>query len=84
MQASLQQTVQNIDHICQLAGNVNHVGIGTDLDGAFGKEQTPIEIDTISDLQKIPELLVQRGYTKSDIERIMSGNFTAFLERKWS
>jgi membrane dipeptidase len=84
MDASLRQTVQNIDHICQLAGNVNHVGIGTDLDGAFGKEQTPIEIDTISDLRKIPELLAQKGYKKSEIERIMSGNFTAFLERNWS
>ena len=84
MNASLQQTVENIDHICQLAGNANHVGIGTDLDGAFGKEQSPKEIDTIADLQKLPLLLKERGYTSDDISGIMSHNFIRFLERNWS
>ena len=84
MNASLKQTVQNIDHICQIAGNTKHVGIGTDLDGAFGKEQTPVEIDTIADLQKIPELLADRGYSQTDIAAIMSENFIGFLERNWS
>jgi len=84
MNASLQQTVENIDHICQLAGNANHVGIGTDLDGAFGKEQTPKEIDTIADLQKLPFLLEERGYSSDDILGIMSQNFIRFLERNWS
>ena len=51
------QMIENIDHICQLSGNSNHVGIGTDLDGAFGIEQTPTDIDTIADLQKIPLML---------------------------
>jgi membrane dipeptidase len=84
MNASLEQTVDNIDHICQLAGNSEQVGLGTDLDGAFGKEQTPVEIDTIADLQKIPGLLRNRGYSESDVENIMSGNFINFLERNWS
>ncbi len=84
MNASLQQTVENIDHICQLAGNAKHVGIGTDLDGAFGKEQSPKEIDTIADLQKLPFLLEERGYTSDDISGIMSQNFIRFLERNWS
>lgn len=84
MNASLEQTVQNIDHICQLAGNSEYVGIGTDLDGGFGREQCPIEIDTISDLQKLPDLLRIRGYEASDIENIMHRNFLRFLERNWS
>ena len=84
MNASLRQTVENIDHICQIAGNSNHVGIGTDLDGGFGTEQTPVEIDTIEDLRKIPDMLEARGYAPSDVEGIMSLNFIRFLERNWT
>lgn len=84
MNVSLEQTLNNIDHICQLAGNSEQVGLGTDLDGAFGTEQTPVEIDTIADLRKIPVLLSQRGYSEADIENIMSRNFISFLERNWS
>lgn len=76
--------MDNIDHICQLAGNTDHVGIGTDLDGAFGKEQSPYDLDTIADLQKIPDLLTKRGYTSTDIEKIMNQNFIDFLRRVWS
>jgi len=67
-----------------LAGNSEHVGIGTDLDGAFGKEQCPSDLDTIADLQTIPEKLKQKGYSAHDIENIMNKNFINFLERTWS
>lgn len=83
MGCSLEQTLDNIDHICQLAGNVDHVGIGTDLDGGFGTEQCPLDIDTIADLQKIPGLLRGRGYSPGDIEKIMNLNFLNFLRRTW-
>jgi len=79
MDVTLEKMVDNIDHICQLAGNALHVGIGTDLDGGFGKEQCPSDLDTIADLQKIPQLLSKRGYTSEDIENIMSQNFIQFL-----
>ncbi|MEP2281220.1 membrane dipeptidase, partial [Maribacter sp.] len=78
---SLQQIIDNIDHICQLAGNANHVGIGSDLDGGFGTEQGPADVDTIADLQKMTGLLEDRGYSKLDIEKIMNGNFIDFLRR---
>ena len=84
MQVSLEQTVDNIDHICQLAGSSEYVGIGTDLDGAFGREQCPVEIDTIADLQKLPEMLRRRGYRPIDIENVMHRNFIRFLEGAWS
>jgi membrane dipeptidase len=80
---TLQQMVDNIDHICQLAGNALHVGIGTDLDGGFGKEQGPSDIDTIADLQKVPDLLLKRGYSSLDIENIMNQNFIRFLQNTW-
>ena len=78
---SLSQVINNIDHICQLAGDSLHAAIGSDLDGAFGTEQGPQEIDTIADLQKIPVLLHERGYKKSDIKNIMSDNWINFLRK---
>lgn len=83
MGVSLQQMADNMDHICQLAGNALHVGIGTDLDGGFGKEQSPADLDSIADLQQLPQILKERGYTETDIENIMHGNFLRFLKTNW-
>jgi membrane dipeptidase len=80
---SLANVVDHIDHICQLAGNADHVGIGTDLDGAFGKEQCPHDLETIADLQKLPDIFRSRGYSEPDILKIMSGNWIDFLRRAW-
>ena len=78
---SLKHMVDHIDHVCQLAGNALHAGIGTDLDGGFGKEQAPLDLDTIADLQKVPPMLEKRGYTAHDIDNIMHGNFLRFLRQ---
>ena len=78
---SLTTVVDHIDHVCQLAGNADHAALGTDLDGGFGREQSPRDLDTIADLQRIALLLQQRGYTDADIERIMHGNWLRFLTR---
>ncbi|MDO8835142.1 MAG: membrane dipeptidase [Vicinamibacterales bacterium] len=83
MGVTLKQVVDNIDHICQVAGNSRHAAIGSDLDGAFGTEQCPADVDTIADLQKIPGLLAQRGYTSEDIENVCSGNVIRFLRHAW-
>jgi len=83
MNCSLEVMLDHIDHICQLAGNTNHVGIGTDLDGAFGKEQSPYDLETIADLQKLPQLLERRGYSAKDIENMMHGNWITFLTKNW-
>ncbi len=84
MNCNLEVIIDHIDHICQLAGNSNHVGIGTDLDGAFGREQSPADLDTIADLQKLQQLFLKRGYVASDIENIFSGNWLRFLRKAWS
>jgi membrane dipeptidase len=78
---SLKTIANHIDHICQLAGNSNHVMIGSDLDGGFGNEQCPCDIDTISDLQKLDQILSKRGYNQDDIEKILSKNGVSFLMR---
>jgi membrane dipeptidase len=79
MGVSLQLMINNIDHICQLTGNSLHAAIGSDLDGAFGKEQCPYDLDTIADLQKIPGKLAENGYKDDDIKNIMSENWIRFL-----
>lgn len=81
LDVSLKLMINNIDHICQLTGNSLHAGIGSDLDGAFGKEQCPYDLDTIADLQKIANLLSEIGYDKTDICNVMSDNWVNFLRK---
>jgi membrane dipeptidase len=84
MQCNLEKMIDHIDHICQLAGNALHVGIGTDLDGAFGKEQCPYNLETIADLQELIPLLAKKGYSMNDIANMMHGNWLRFLKKAWS
>jgi membrane dipeptidase len=81
---SIQTIVAHIDHICQLAGNARHCGIGSDLDGGFGREQAPQDLDSIADLQTLVPLLTDRGYARSDVEAIMHGNWIRRLNEIWS
>jgi membrane dipeptidase len=76
----LETVVDHIDHVCQLAGNSRHAAIGTDLDGGYGIEQTPHDLDTIADIQTLPALLRRRGYEDQDIAAIMHGNWLRLLE----
>jgi membrane dipeptidase len=78
---TLEKLVEHIDHVCQIAGNANHAGIGSDLDGGFGTEQTPMDLKTIANLARIPELLRARGYEEEDVSNIAHGNFFRFLNR---
>lgn len=71
--------VDHIDHICQLAGNARHVGLGSDLDGAFGFEQTPQDLNSIADLASLAGLLRQRGFSAEDSSAVLHGNFIRFL-----
>ncbi len=81
---TLEIMANNIDHVCQLAGDALHVGVGSDLDGAFGTEQCPYDLDTIADIQKVPVILENRGYKPEDIKNIMHGNFIRFLREYFS
>ncbi|PZX54683.1 membrane dipeptidase [Algoriphagus ratkowskyi] len=81
---TLNTVLDHMEHICQIAGNANHIGIGSDLDGAFGTEQSPHDINTITDLNTIAELLRKRGFTEKDIAKVMHGNWLKFLRKAWS
>ena len=84
MHCNLEVMVNHLDHICQLAGNALHIGIGSDLDGAFGREQSPYDLDSITDLQKIVPILAKRGYSETDIQNVMHGNWLRFLRKNWA
>lgn len=75
----LEAVVEHIDHVCQIAGNARHSGVGSDLDGGFGTEQTPKDLDSIADLQRVVGLLEAKGYALSDIEGIMHGNWLRIM-----
>jgi membrane dipeptidase len=80
---TLARVVDHIDHICQLTGDARHVGIGSDLDGGFGREQCPADLNTIADLARLEALLQARGYREPDIAAILHGNFIRFLRTSW-
>ncbi len=75
--------VDHIDHICQLAGNADHVAIGSDLDGGFGREYSPTDMDSIADLQKFLGILQQRGYSEEDVTKIAHGNMLRLFGSAW-
>lgn len=76
----IEKICEHIDHICQLAGSSANIGIGTDLDGGFGTEQTPMDLDSIADLTKLDGLLRARGYSQADLDGIFYGNYLRFLK----
>lgn len=81
---TLEAVADQIDHVCQLAGSARHAAIGSDLDGGYGTEQCPRDLDTIADLQRIPDLLRARGYSEADIAAIMHGNWQRFFSEVWA
>ena len=75
----LETIVDHYDHVCQLAGNARHCAIGSDLDGTYGLEQSPTDLDTIADLQTLRDSLKNRGYSDADIKGIFHDNALRFL-----
>jgi membrane dipeptidase len=75
----IEAAADHVDHICQIAGNASHCALGTDLDGGFGNEQTPRDLDTIADVHKLEQIFEQRGYKREDIDAIFFGNALRFF-----
>lgn len=80
---TLETVVDHIDYVCQIAGNARHSAIGSDLDGAFGREQCPADVHTIADLPTLFGILRRRGYTDEDCENVGSGNILRLLRQAW-
>lgn len=79
----LADVADHIDHVCQLAGDSRHAALGSDLDGGFGREQSPADLDTIADLQRLGEILAGRCYSAADLAAILHGNWLGLLRRAW-
>jgi membrane dipeptidase len=73
----LKVLIDHIDHIAKVAG-IDHVGLGSDFDGV---DSLPQGIDTAADLPKITQALLDRGYTRGQIHKILGGNFLRVLRR---
>ncbi|HUY33366.1 MAG TPA: membrane dipeptidase [Pirellulales bacterium] len=80
---TLEHMLDHMEHVCELAGDARHTAIGTDLDGGYGLEQSPGDLDTIADLQRLPDMLRRRGFSDADIERVAHGNWLRFLNDAW-
>ncbi|MDX2163679.1 MAG: membrane dipeptidase [bacterium] len=78
---TLETAADHLDHVCQIAGNARHAAIGSDLDGGFGRDQSPVDLDTIADLQKLVGILERRGWSPDDIGAAMHGNWARVLMR---
>ena len=79
----MKAAIAHIDHICELTGNTDHVAFGTDLDGGFGRELSPIDYNTIDDLQTFVDNLRDHGYGEEDIEKIAHENLIRFFKTAW-
>lgn len=77
----VESMADHIDRVCQFAGNAKHAAIGSDLDGGFGTEQTPSDLKSIADLQKLDEILQSRGYSADDIEDIFHRNWLRLFRK---
>jgi membrane dipeptidase len=81
---TLEHLVDHIEHLCDLAGDARHVAIGSDIDGGVGSDEFPRDLDTIVDLQRLPERLAARGFADGQIADVMHGNWLRFLREAWS
>ena len=78
---TLDDLADHVDHICQLAGDVRHAGIGGDTDGQGGRTGAPAEIDTVVDYNRLADVLARRGYSDDQVTDVMYRNWVRFFSR---
>jgi len=77
---TLTHFIKQVQHIRDVADKTSNIGVGSDLDGGFGSESTPAEIDTIADLPKIADALLEAGFSEKEVKGIMGDNWLRFLK----
>jgi membrane dipeptidase len=78
---TLDEVAAHIDHICQIAGDTEHVGLGSDFDGGFGLDKVPSGLDSVADLRLIGDTLSARGYRPYEVEAVLGGNWLGVLRQ---
>jgi membrane dipeptidase len=79
--ATLDDVINHIQHICELAGSATHIGLGTDMDGGFGRDQIPVEIATSADLPRVADALAAHNFSDTDIRGIMGQNWIDYFAK---
>jgi len=74
----VQTVVDHIDHVVEVTGNSNHVGLGSDFDGIGS---TPVGLEHTGKLANITTELHRRGYKDADIKKILGGNFSRIFRK---
>lgn len=75
---SIDDAIDHVEHVCELAGDRRHVGLGSDMDGGFGADRLPRGIDSPRDLGRLADALSARGWPDADIANFACGNWTRF------
>jgi membrane dipeptidase len=78
---TLTDVVTHIDHMSRLVGHTNHIGLGSDFDGGFGRAHTPAGLESVADLPRLGDALAEHGYSPNQVEAIMGGNWLSLLRR---
>jgi len=76
---TLTDVVAAVDHVCQVVGDADHVGLGSDFDGGFGAESAPAGLDTVVDLARVGPALSEAGYSGEAISAVLGGNWLRLL-----
>ena len=79
--ATLADVADHVRHLCDLAGDCDHVGLGTDMDGGLGRDEIPVEIVTSADLPLLAEALLSAGFSDADAGKIMGENWRSCFAR---
>ena len=78
-EVTLSDVIKHVKHVCEIAGDELHVGLGSDFDGGFGTESIPAELDSIADLQKIGSALIDNGFSEESAKNILGNNWLRLL-----
>lgn len=73
---TVSRLVDHIDHVVKLVG-IDHVGIGSDFDGV---QSTLSDLTDVSGLPNLTRELLRRGYSESDVDKILGGNMLRVME----
>lgn len=76
LRAPFDWVIQHIEYVINLVG-VDYVGIGSDFDGIY---QPPKQLDDVTDYSKITKVLVEKGYSEKDIDKILGANLLRVLK----
>ncbi|MDX2131816.1 MAG: membrane dipeptidase [Planctomycetota bacterium] len=77
--ATIDEAIAHVERVCELAGSMRHVGLGSDIDGGFGADRLPAGIDRPADYRKLAEALARRGWTREQLDDFAWRNWARVL-----